>query len=153
MVLDYSMTEDMATGGVTERFTIEMDGVVSQKSGMLQLNPILMDRLTENPFKLEKREYPVDFGYGKEHTYFMSLTLPEGTDISQFPSPVKIITEEKSASYLFNINQVGNMVQIMKQFSINKPVFLQDEYTDLKSLFELVVKKESEQLICNMAIL
>jgi hypothetical protein len=40
-----------------------------------------------------------------------------------------------------------NTVQVLFKLNINKPVFYQPEYQDLKTFFDELVKKQSEMLI------
>jgi hypothetical protein len=148
MVLDYSVENlDEEFGNVTETFTIEIEGNANGTAGMIYLNPVVMDRLKENPFRLDQRKYPVDFTYGRNEIYILNLTLPDGFVPEQIPAPVKVITEDKSASFQYNVQQMDHMVQVMNQVSINQPVFLESEYEKLKALYNMMVNKEAEPVV------
>ena len=41
----------------------EIENAANMEGERIYLNPILKYKTHENPFKLEQREYPVNFGY------------------------------------------------------------------------------------------
>ena len=148
MVLDYSKQgQDQEGAPVTETMEIEIDGNLESAGESIILDPIVIGKMEENPFKLEKREYPVDFGHGLSESYFMSVILPEGYEITQMPEPIQLVTTDKSGIFQYQAAQNGNMLQVMYRLSINKPVFLQEEYLELKTFFSLVVQKQSEPVV------
>ncbi|QMU65425.1 MAG: hypothetical protein GKR88_14790 [Flavobacteriaceae bacterium] len=53
-------------------------------AGTLRMNPFLIDRFTVNPFKLEERLYPVDYGYERKYTYAFSFEIPENYEIKRY---------------------------------------------------------------------
>ena len=107
--------------------------------------------MAENPFKLEQRNYPVDYGYPRNKMYVLSLTLPDGYEVEQLPSSVHYCTQDKSGVFKYKAVHSGNAIQIMYQMSIKKPLFLQNEYDELRSFYNLIVSKESEPVIIKEA--
>jgi len=148
LVMDYDRKLDGEKyGNVIETLNVELDRDVSLTGDLIFLSPILFDRTGENPFKLEKREYPVDFVTPICKSYILNIVLPDSYTVEQLPEPINIINQNRSVNYLYNVNLVNNTVQIMSKFNISKPVFSQDEYAELKRYFDLIVNKEQEQLI------
>lgn len=152
-VMDYSVENlDQDLGTVKETISLEIEGKANVAGGLIYLNPVVFGQITENPFKLEKREYPVDYIYNWNKTYLMSLTIPEGYVVEQLPEPVKLVTEEESIIYLLNATQTLTTIQVMIRFSILKPRFTQAEYGELRALYDFVVNKESEPIILKKVI-
>ena len=56
----------------------------------LYFSPLFFLKTSENPFKLEKREFPVDFGYPSSTKYMININLPEGYKVESAPSPISI---------------------------------------------------------------
>ncbi len=91
--------------------------------------------------------YPVDFTTSRESTQIFNLELPAGYSIDQLPKNVKMSLPENTASFQMISSVNENQVQVMFKLNINKPVFYQPEYQDLKLFFDELVKKQSEMLI------
>ena len=130
-----------------EKFTITLKNRVTKTNNQLFINPLLFDKLTENPFKADQRVYPVDFTTPVEKTQILSLDLPAGYSIDQLPKNIKISLPENTASFQMASSFSENKVQVLFKFNINKPVFSQAEYQNLRLFFDELVKKESEMLI------
>jgi hypothetical protein len=103
--------------------------------------------LTDNPFKPEKRIYPVDFTIPHEDIIMIKFNLPENFSIKELPEPCKFIIPDKTAEFVYNPTTLGNSIQITCIFKINKPVFLQAEYPLLREFYNMVIAKQSEPLI------
>lgn len=148
MVMDYSVENlDQDFGDIKETFQVEMDVYMDQAGGTISLDPVVLQKMDQNPLKIEERLYPVDFGHGKNKMYVMSLSLPEGYVVEKLPESVRLVTPDKSASYQYRAVHSGNKIQVMYQFSIKKAVYRPDEYQELKSFYNVVVSKETEPII------
>jgi hypothetical protein len=108
---------------------------------------MLYEQTTENPFKLETRTYPVDFAYPIEETYIFKLLLPDGYQVSDVPKPLMIKLADNSASCIYKTSTTGNLVQVTYKLTINKPVYLVNEYADLRTFFTELIKKEAESIV------
>lgn len=149
---DYqSNSDDDDLGPVTEGYRIEIDGNANVTGDMIQLEPVIIGGIGENPFRLDSRRLPVDFAYGKNKMYILNLNLPEGYTTEQIPAPLNLVNTDKSAQFHYSVNQSGNMIQVMYQLTINKAIFLPSEYEELKSFFQMVVLKEKEAVIIKKA--
>jgi Domain of Unknown Function with PDB structure (DUF3857)/Transglutaminase-like superfamily len=113
----------------------------------IYLDPFLQKSFNENPFKQEERSFPVDFGCPIVESYFMSFTLPEGFEVEEMPKSGVMVLPDKSASFSYTIGQQQNMIQIRSRLSIEKGVYLPDEYKSLKEFFAQVISKQKEQII------
>src|SRR5690606_35828561 len=109
--------------------------------------PILYSRIEENPFKREDREYPVDFGSPFERMYISKLTIPENFIVEELPKSRAIALPQNGGKYVYNITNTGNTVYITSNFSINKSLFVQDEYPVLREFYNQVVAMQSEQIV------
>jgi hypothetical protein len=130
-----------------ENMSIVLKNKTTKANNQLYINPLLFDKYTENPFKAEQREYPVDFTTPIEKTQIFTLELPTGYSIDQLPKNIKMNLPENTASFQMRSSVDENKVQVLFKLYINKPVFSQAEYQDLKTFFDELVKKQSEMLI------
>ena len=151
-VMDYKVEGlEQEFSSITETFSVEIDGNANVSGGMIYLDPIIMGGVDENPFKLEERLYPVDFGYGRSKMFNLNLTIPEGYVAEQLPAPIRLVTTDKSGVFMYNVAQNGNVIQVMYQMSTTKPLYLESEYAELRYFFDIIVNKESEPIVLRRA--
>mgnify|MGYP003579633790 CR=1 FL=1 len=114
---------------------------------VIYLNPFITMQEVENPFKSEKREYPVDFGSPQEKMYLSKIVIPQGYTPDELPKPQIFVLPENSAKYVFNVVVMGEVINITSHLQINKSLFVQDEYPDLREFYARVVAKQAEQIV------
>ena len=131
---------------VKEKATISIENQCFEMDSLVYLS-VLPDRLPENPFKQEKRRYPVDFIYPQEYKTTVIITLPDNYKVVSLPAPVRLKLPDNKASYSYIIQQQGNKLMLNQQFKINETFFVQKDYELLKSLYQQVVEKENEQVV------
>lgn len=130
-----------------ETVEVELKNACTLAGEFIYFNPILFDRLEENPFKLKERMYPVDFMFGREKTYILNIKLPEGYTIDELPENAKIVLPENSASFTYTINQAGETIQVISKIKINNTIFSSAEYDYLKQFYNLIINKQAEQIV------
>lgn len=110
-------------------------------------NPFIANRQDSNPLKDEKRNYPVDFGAPFDNTYSIKITLPAEYTIDEMPKSKVLALPGNGARYLYNIAQFGNTVSITSTLSINRGIFSQEEYPNLREFYNQMVAKQAEQIV------
>ena len=101
----------------------------------------------ENPFKLEKREYPVDYGSPLEKMYQCKFTIPDGYTIDELPKSIILKLPDNSARYVYSLVQNGNAISLTSNLQINNSLFSQDEYPHLREFYTQLVAKQAEQIV------
>lgn len=130
-----------------ESYEIEVDDQVTEAGGVLYISPILLHREVENPFKLEQREYPVDFGNPFEKIVTFKLKIPLGYKVEELPTPKVISMPGSTARYTYSGTVIGDMITVTSFLSINKAIYTQLEYPNLREFYNQVVAKQAEQII------
>ncbi len=77
----------------------------------------------------------------------MSYTLPEGFAVESLPAAQRLVSEDKSFQFTYSISNLGNTIQVVHDFSINKTMFLPDEYDMLKTLYASILNKHNEKIV------
>lgn len=139
--------EDIYEGFVAENFSFESDDTVDVIGGKMYIHPMFFMRLEENPFKQEKREFPVDFGYSYTDVYGIEITIPEGYAIESMPKPVSLSLPDKLGKFKYLISNNGSKIQLSITFEISSATISALNYVALKEFFNQVIVKESEQII------
>lgn len=138
---------DSLNNPFVEKIKVNLKSRLTKVGDKMYLNPFLFDRFTENPFKTENRQYPVDFTTPIEQRLTLILKLPEGWAVEELPKSTRMTLPTKDASISFTSASDDKTINIAYKLMINKPVFVQTEYNDLKVFFDQLVKKQAEMIV------
>jgi hypothetical protein len=128
-------------------YSINISSPVNGLANEIYIPPMFYHQLNENPFRMDERKYPVDFGYTIEKTITAHLDIPDNYEISELPASVSIKLEGNAASLTYLVNHSANTISVKSIFSINKTMFFPEEYGELKEFYNQVIKKQSEPII------
>lgn len=117
----------------------------------MYLSPFMFLTTTENPFKQDKREYPVDFVYPNQDKYTISLTLPEGYVVETLPQAKAVAMPENLGTFKYNVSSNGNQIQLLFIQEINQAIIGAEYYESLKSFFKEIVDKQKEKIVLKKA--
>ena len=121
---------------------------VGQVSGdFIYLNPTVYTGFDENPFKIENRTYPVDIPYPIGERNIVNIEIPEGYLVEELPEAAKIALPGKAGSFQYVVSQKDNTIQLVSRIRVDKVRFEPEEYTAIRSFFEMIIEKQSEQII------
>jgi hypothetical protein len=132
---------------VTENYEVKLNRQVTRIGEMVYINPLFDQKWEENPFKSEERYYPVDFIYQRDLTIAVKMALPDGIGVVELPKATVMKLPDKSASIVYQVNQMGNMLHLTYKFNISRQYYGVDEYPDLRAFFAEVVKKHAEPIV------
>jgi hypothetical protein len=116
-------------------------------ASVLYINPLLYLRQNENPFKLKERVYPVDFGSSMDETFVCRFTIPENYIAEELPVSKIMALPNNAGKYVYNVQVAGNVVSVTSMLSINRSLFTQDDYLNLREFYNLLVAKQAEQIV------
>ena len=121
-----------------EEFDIEMD--LEQPLGQqTYFNPMVI-KYASNPFQLEERNYPVNFGYKIDDITKIKINIPKGYKISNLPKPTLIKLPNNGGSYIANYHEKDGDVLIFSHLKLNYTVYKPEKYKLLKELFKEIIK-------------
>jgi hypothetical protein len=116
-------------------------------NSLIYLDPYLINKIEENPFKSDKRKYPIDFGSSFDKIYMFKIQVPSEYIVEELPKSKIILLPENAGKFVYNITAVGNTINLMSQFIMNKSIFKVEEYPFLKELYSQVIAKQAEQIV------
>lgn len=111
------------------------------------LDPFLDKFLSTNPFKLQNRTYPIDFGYRMAYMYTFQLDLGDLYELVELPENKKMTLPENSGNYTFVINSDGNKVTMSLKINLKKTRYPVSYYTSLKKFMSNVVNTQTKTLL------
>lgn len=123
----------------------------SSSIDILYLNPMLLGKLEESPFKKKTRTFPVDYSYPFNESITMNIQIPEGWVIDELPESVLYRLPEGSGEFRRIVQGDEKMVSLRYRFIINKTRFMPNEYSNLKAFYDEMVEKLSQNIVLKKA--
>jgi len=127
--------------------TVEITDKVEDAGDLIYLNPMLYEQTKKNPFTLEERKYPVDYGHAYYETYSIEISLPEGCSLESKPENIRMALPNKAGSYTYAIQIMNGKLMLMSQLRITKTMFGFNEYPNLKEFYKMIVAKQAEMIV------
>lgn len=128
-------------------YSFASDNLVEVIGEKLYISPLLFMGMYENPFKSEKRNYPIEFDFPQKINFNISLKLPENQEVESFPTSVNYKTQDGSLAYSFNGSFSNGMIQIVSSFEINNLLLPASDYDTVKTFFKEMISKQTEKIV------
>lgn len=132
---------------VMEEYSFEHTAAVDVVGDKVFFNPLLFLAEDENPFKQEKREYPVDFTFPQQMRYSVNVTIPAGYTVESMPKPAMIKMEDGLGSFKYNVQNTGSQIQLLAVYEINHAALPQDYYPTLRDFYMKMIEKQQEKVV------
>lgn len=132
---------------VIELFTFEGEDLVEQVGNQMMFRPLFFQALTENPFKMDERAYPVDYATPFEVKNTIRITIPEGYEIVSVPETIAVGLQEDLGVFKYVVNHQGNTISVMTMFKMNTAIYPAAQYTYLKEFYSAMVNKSLESVV------
>ena len=119
-----------------------------EKEDIIYLNPLFGEGYKENPFKSAERFYPVEMPFAMDETVNLQLEVPHGYKVDELPKSLVVkMNEQDDALFEYRISQSGENISLRSRIRFKRAYFLPDEYEALREFFNLIVKKQAEQIV------
>jgi len=112
----------------------------------IYVSPFLSEVLSANPLKQTTRTYPVDFTYPFGKKFTTEIIIPDGYKVEFVPAPLIINNAMVSVDYK-TITSEENKITISGNYSFKKAVYEATEYSNLKYVYNEIIKKFNEKVI------
>ena len=142
---------DVYEGRVKESLDFYKENGADLIDNKIYIQPLLFLRITENPFKAETREYPIDFGHPMKEMYIVNITVPDGYVVESSPEPIILKIPNNLGQFRFSPKILGNKIQLTVSTEINSSVIGAESYLYVKEFFNQIINKEKEQIVLTKA--
>jgi hypothetical protein len=132
---------------IIELFKFTSEDLLDKIGGKIYFKPLLFDAMTKNPFKLEKRDYPIDFGAPFIKDNKVSIKIPSGYVVESVPENIAIGLRENYGVYKFSIKIEANIINVYSMLQINTAIFPSANYDEIKDFYKMIVNKNLEQIV------
>ncbi|HVG42387.1 MAG TPA: transglutaminase domain-containing protein, partial [Chitinophagaceae bacterium] len=138
-----SLTLYEAPVSLKYEFEIKTEG-----EDILYMNPLFGEGYKENPFKSADRLYPVEMPYTMDETVVLTMHVPKGYVLDELPKQLKVKLNEAGEGYFeYLVTHSNGTISLRSRIKLDKATFMPDEYESLRGFFNLVVSKQSEQIV------
>ncbi|WP_323788402.1 DUF3857 and transglutaminase domain-containing protein [Psychroserpens sp.] len=113
----------------------------------LYFTPMLFLASEENPFKAEKRSYPIDLSYPFNDKYVINIMLPEGYEVESIPQSKKIQFNEGQGEFTYLVNENGRFLQLTINFEMKTSLVLSNDYEIFKNFYTSIIETQAEKIM------
>ena len=129
-------------------FKVSLPEAAQVVDDFIYFSPVIYSSFDQNPFKLEKRTFPVEIPYPIHEDLILNIKLPEGYVLESKPESVNINLPNNGSKFTYMLNLVNpTQLQVITKFKVDQLFFTPEEYDVIKNFFNLVAEKLSEQLV------
>lgn len=138
-------TEGPKSEDFREHYEIEYRSDDTGKN--IYLNPFFVKFFNENPFKLQERTYPIDFGYKDAYLYILKFEFSDRYTIIEKPEDVHVTLPNNSGSLLFSSNIIDNNLNILLKIDFKSHIYPPEYYPYLKEFMRKIVDIQTNSLV------
>ncbi|OIQ28761.1 MAG: hypothetical protein BM564_08305 [Bacteroidetes bacterium MedPE-SWsnd-G2] len=113
----------------------------------LYLSPLLFLTSEDNPFKSEKRLYPINLNYPLKMVYKVNVIIPDGYEIAEKPKNTKSYFNTDEGMYSLIIRENGKYLQITFQEELSNPVILPEDFQSFKAFYQAIINTQNQKII------
>jgi hypothetical protein len=132
---------------IIENYDFKVTNSVEIIGNKMYFSPFLFFEKTDNPFKQEAREYPIDFVFPNQDKFNVTLTLPNGYIVETLPQAKAIALPDNLGNFKYNISNNGNQIQLLYTHDINQAIIDADYYEVLKNFYKEIIIKQNEKIV------
>lgn len=126
----------------------ELNNQTQKINDAIFLNPFSFRFFKRNPFQLESRQYPIDFGYKDEYSYIINIEIPENYKFEEFPEQKLLRLPESGGILQFFIRQNNDTnLDVYCRLSFPKAFYSSAYYPYLKEFFDAIIEVQTQSLI------
>jgi hypothetical protein len=147
-VSDFELTNDkIINEPIIEKYSIKSNNQTEKIGEKIYFEPLLHFTQSENPFKQETREYPIDFAFPFKDKYMVNITIPEGYQVESLPKSASFAMANNYGSFNMSTSNTDTQIQVVVNFIINASIIPSEDYDTLKEFFKVVIDKQKEKVV------
>lgn len=132
---------------VVENYSFKTSNGVEIIGDKMFFSPLFFFATDENPFKQEKREYPIDFVYPSQDRYIINITIPDGYAVESLPTSISIPMSDNLFNAKYIISAADNKIQLSYTKDTNTSIISSEYYEELKAVYTEIIKKENVKIV------
>lgn len=129
-----------------ESFEIEVNDL-NIVDDIIYLDPFIFKFFTKNPFQLQQRTYPIDFGYKDSFMYSFEIDLHNLYEVIETPKDFSVKLPNNSGEFRFFTKVLDNKLTLSFKIDFKKALYHQQYYSYLKEFMNRIVNTQTKTLI------
>ncbi len=126
---------------------ISSDSYCQKNGDLIYINPCLVHRLKENPFKSKVRKFEIDYGFQNGDISIIDIAIPKGYELKEKLDNKKILVENVASFSRISGLLDDNKFQIIIKMEIKSSIVSPNYYSQLKAFYANIVDLEAEQIV------
>ncbi|MBM1108130.1 DUF3857 and transglutaminase domain-containing protein [Aurantibacter crassamenti] len=148
---DISLENNKSDVQFVEKIKLEASGFASLVGNELLFNPNPFDQDDFVPDRYRNRKFPFQISRGYLNESEFTISLPEGFDLSEIPTPIEI--EGKFGSYKVTIGSIDATTLIYKRkLLILSGKYSKEDYTSFRDFKRAIAKGDNLKMILKSKI-
>lgn len=137
-ISNFEVTNDEITSKIfSESYDVSYD---SDDSGLnIYLNPFFIKFFTSNPFKLQERTYPIDFGHKNSFLYMLKLNFNKNYSVIERPNDISLSLPNGAGKIIFTSILKENALEILFKIDLRESVYAHEYYPYLKEFMNKII--------------
>ncbi|UEG54734.1 DUF3857 and transglutaminase domain-containing protein [Mucilaginibacter daejeonensis] len=132
---------------LAEVYEVEINVYDNLKADRLSFDPYLFNQITDNPFKLADRTYPVDLGAASDVRITLNMTLPPNYTIEDAPKNLLLGLPANGGRFLTEYEATPNGFTFSHIIELKKPIYSTEEYPYLKELYNKIIQAQKAGIV------
>ncbi len=138
---------DSLDNTLCEKYEIEIKEYKNINQERLSFNPFILDYISENPYKLSERNYPVDIGMPVLDRYTLTVHLPDNYSVETPPHDVGVALPNNGGKFETFYDAEGNTFTFAHVIQFNKSIYSSEEYPYLKELYNKIILAQKAVMV------
>jgi hypothetical protein len=132
---------------LSETYDVEVSLYDNMDAQRMAFNPYIFNKITENPFKLADRTYPVDWGAPTDTKVVLTVHLPANYEVETPPKNSGVVMPNNGGRFMtaFDAQEGGFNFSHIIQF--NNSIYSSAEYPYLKEMFNKIIQSEKTDIV------
>jgi hypothetical protein len=139
--------KDTVTVPLSLKTQVSLPGYGQCNGNLIYLNPQIINRCSENPFKTQIRKYPIDYAYGISNEAAINITIPDSFEVKEKPVNLNLFACSKELSFIRHISVEGNRIQYHSKLDVKTSIVPPEFYLQVREFYERIVACEQEQIV------
>jgi len=124
---------------VSENYSFKTNSFATRIKNKIIFTPAIIDKLSDTSIvALEKRSYPLRFGYRLKKEEVITYTLPENFKVEILPSSIEV--NKDFAYFKYRVENQDGKIFYKRTFEIKKEEIKPEEYNEFRNFYRTVSK-------------
>ncbi len=130
-----------------ENFEVEFKKISASDNTAIEFTPSFWSQVTQNPYKLDKRNYPVNIITNHDHKMILTMRYPESFEIINQPAPVGMALPNNGGNFATSFQANNGILGYSEVVKLDKPIYTVEEYPYLKELYNKIIQNQKANIV------